>query len=68
LKNIIKDFEKTTMDNNERNARREFLKKIIATQFEPLSADELLAIEDKVKPYYEHLQFFKGLSDWPVDW
>jgi len=56
------------MDNNERNARREFLKKIIATQFEPLSADELLAIEDKVKPYYEHLQFFKGLSDWPVDW
>lgn len=40
----------------------------IATEFEPLTADELLAIEDKVKPHYEHLQFFKGLSDWPVDW
>lgn len=40
----------------------------IATEFEPLTADELLAIEDKVKPHYEHLQFFKGLSDWPKDW
>ena len=40
----------------------------ISTEFEPLNADEMLAIEDKVKPYYEHLQFFKGLSDWPLDW
>lgn len=40
----------------------------IATQFEPLNADEMLAIEDKVKPHYEHLQFFKGISDWPQDW
>ncbi|UCG27079.1 MAG: aldo/keto reductase [Bacteroidales bacterium] len=40
----------------------------IASEFKPLSADELLAIEEKVKPHYEHLQFFKGLSDWPADW
>ena len=40
----------------------------IATEFEPLNADEMLAIEDKVKPHYEHLKFFKGLSDWPQDW
>ena len=40
----------------------------IAKEFEPLSADELLAIEDKVKPYYKDLAFFKGLSDWPEDW
>jgi predicted aldo/keto reductase-like oxidoreductase len=40
----------------------------IATEFKALNADEMLAIEDKVKPHYEHLQFFKGLSDWPQDW
>ena len=41
----------------------------IAREFEPLTADELLAIEDKVKPHYEYLQFFKeGLFDWPSDW
>ena len=37
----------------------------IAQEFEPLSADEMLAIEDKVKPHYEHLMFYKGLSSWP---
>ena len=40
----------------------------IAQEFEPLSADEMLAIEDKVKPYHEHLMFYKGLSDWPEEW
>lgn len=41
----------------------------IAQQFKPLSADELLAIEDKAKPYYEHLQFFKdGIGEWPAEW
>lgn len=41
----------------------------IAQEFKPLSADELLAIEDKAKPYYEHLQFFKdGIGEWPTEW
>jgi len=40
----------------------------IASEFEPLTADEMLAIEDKVKPHYEHLLFYKGLSDWPEEW
>jgi predicted aldo/keto reductase-like oxidoreductase len=40
----------------------------IASEFEPLSADEMLAIEDKVKPHYEHLLFYKGLSEWPEEW
>jgi len=40
----------------------------IAKEFEPLTADEMLAIEEKVKPHYEHLMFYKGLSDWPVEW
>jgi len=40
----------------------------IASEFEPLTADEMLAIEEKVKPYYEHLMFYKGLSDWPEVW
>lgn len=40
----------------------------IASEFEPLTADEMLAIEDKVKPHYEHLMFYKGLSDWPEVW
>jgi len=40
----------------------------IAQEFEPLTADELLAIEDKVKPHYEHLMFYKGLSEWPEEW
>jgi aryl-alcohol dehydrogenase-like predicted oxidoreductase len=40
----------------------------IAQEFEPLSEDELLAIEEKVKPHHEHLLFYKGLSEWPEDW
>ena len=40
----------------------------IAQEFEPLTADEMLAIEDKVKPHYEHLMFYKGLSEWPEEW
>jgi hypothetical protein len=40
----------------------------IASEFEPLTADEMLAIEDKVKPHYEHLMFYKGLSEWPEEW
>lgn len=40
----------------------------IAKEFEPLSADEILEIENKVEPHYKHLQFFKGLSDWPKEW
>jgi hypothetical protein len=40
----------------------------IAQEFEPLNADEMLAIEDKVKPHYEHLMFYKGLSEWPEEW
>lgn len=40
----------------------------IAQEFEPLTADEMLAIEDKVKPHHEHLMFYKGLSDWPEEW
>ena len=40
----------------------------IASEFEPLTADEMLAIEDKVKPHFEHLMFYKGLSEWPEEW
>mgnify|MGYP000369886211 CR=1 FL=1 len=40
----------------------------IAREFEPLSADEMLAIEEKVQPHHEHLLFYKGLSDWPAEW
>ncbi len=40
----------------------------IAQEFEPLTADEMLAIEDKVKPHHEHLMFYKGLSEWPEEW
>jgi len=41
----------------------------IAQAFTPLTADELLAIEDKVKPHFEHLQFFKdGIGEWPTEW
>lgn len=40
----------------------------IAQEFSTLTADEMLAIEEKVKPHYEHLMFYKGLSDWPKDW
>ncbi len=40
----------------------------IANEFMALDADEMLAIENKVKPHYEHLMFYKGLSDWPAVW
>ena len=40
----------------------------IAQEFKALTADEMLAIEEKVKPHHEHLMFYKGLSDWPEEW
>jgi aryl-alcohol dehydrogenase-like predicted oxidoreductase len=40
----------------------------IASEFEPLSADEMLAIEAKTKPYYKDMLFFKNLSEWPPEW
>jgi len=40
----------------------------IAKEFKALNEDEMLAIEDKVKPHKDHLLFYKGLSDWPEDW
>jgi hypothetical protein len=40
----------------------------IAENFKPLTADQMLAIEVKTKPYYKDLQFFKGQSAWPAEW
>jgi len=40
----------------------------IAENFKPLTADELLAIEAKTKPYYKEIMFFKLLSEWPAEW
>ena len=41
----------------------------IAKEFKPLTAEEMVAIEEKVKPHFEHLQFFKdGIGEWPVEW
>lgn len=41
----------------------------IAREFSPLSAEQMVMIEEKAKPYYEHLQFFKdGIGEWPVEW
>jgi len=40
----------------------------IAEEFKPLTADQMLAIEAKTKPYYKELQFFKGQSEWPAEW
>jgi hypothetical protein len=40
----------------------------IAQDFRPLTADQMLAIEEKTKPYYKDLQFFKNLSEWPTEW
>ena len=40
----------------------------IAKSFKPLTADQMLAIEEKTKPYYKELMFFKNLSDWPSEW
>jgi uncharacterized protein len=36
--------------------------------FKPLTAYQMLAIENKTKPYYKELQFFKNLSEWPTEW
>jgi aryl-alcohol dehydrogenase-like predicted oxidoreductase len=41
---------------------------LIAKNFKPLSADQMMAIEDKTKPYYKDLQFFKNQSEWPAEW
>ena len=40
----------------------------IAKEFKPLTADQMLAIEEKTKPHYKDLLFFKNLSEWPADW
>lgn len=40
----------------------------IASGFKPLTADQMLAIEEKTKPHYKDLLFFKNLSVWPTDW
>ncbi len=40
----------------------------IAKEFRPLTADEMLAIENKTKPHYKDLLFFKNLSAWPTEW
>jgi aryl-alcohol dehydrogenase-like predicted oxidoreductase len=40
----------------------------IAQEFKPLTAEEMLEIEEKVEPYYKHLMFYKGLSNWPPGW
>ena len=40
----------------------------IAQNFKPLTADQMLAIEEKTKPYYKEIMFFKNLSEWPAEW
>jgi aryl-alcohol dehydrogenase-like predicted oxidoreductase len=40
----------------------------IAQNFKPLTADQMLAIEAKTKPYYTELQFFKNIGTWPAEW
>jgi len=40
----------------------------IAENFKPLSAEQMLAIEEKTKPYYKEIMFFKLLSEWPAEW
>lgn len=40
----------------------------IARNFKPLTADQMIAIEGKTKPYYKELQFFKNQSEWPEEW
>ncbi len=40
----------------------------IARDFKPLTADQMLAIEEKTKPYYKEIMFFKNLSEWPAEW
>ena len=36
----------------------------IAQNFKPLTANQMLACEEKTKPYYRELQFFKNQSEW----
>jgi aryl-alcohol dehydrogenase-like predicted oxidoreductase len=40
----------------------------IALNFKPLTAEQMLAIEEKTKPYYKEIMFFKNLSEWPAEW
>jgi len=40
----------------------------IAENFKPLSADQMLAIEEKTKPYYKDIMFYTNLSEWPAEW
>ena len=40
----------------------------IAENFKPLKAKQMLAIEEKTKPHYKEIMFFKLLSEWPADW
>lgn len=40
----------------------------IAKNFLALDADMMLAIEEKVKPYYKELLFFKNISTWPEEY
>ncbi len=40
----------------------------IAKEFKNLTVDDMLAIEEKAKPYYKDLMFYKGLSKWPPEW
>jgi hypothetical protein len=40
----------------------------IAKNFKPLTADQMLAIEAKTKPFYTELQFFKNIGTWPPEW
>jgi uncharacterized protein len=40
----------------------------ITKNFKPLTADAMLAIEHKTKPYAKDLLFFKNQSSWPTDW
>ncbi len=36
----------------------------IAQNFKPLSAGQMPANEEKTRPYFKDLQFFKNLSEW----
>jgi predicted aldo/keto reductase-like oxidoreductase len=40
----------------------------ITQEFKALTAEEMLAIEEKVRPHHEYLMYYKGLSEWPEEW
>lgn len=40
----------------------------LAKQFQPLTVDELIEIEEKTKPHYKSILFYRGLSDKPMDY